>query len=88
MSLDLFAPFAKPEEAGYLDITPGAARVATSESYLTLVWRKFRRSITGMIGLVLVSLLLLMGSRLLIFQTFHSKKTLFLFSRFPHGRIR
>ena len=31
----------------------------TSESYAALVWRKLRRSVTGMIGLVLVSLLLL-----------------------------
>jgi len=61
MSVDLFAPFAKPESTDYLDVTPGAARFATSESYFTLVWRKFRRSITGMIGLVLVSLLLLMS---------------------------
>lgn len=32
-----------------------------SESYFTLVWRRFRRSIMGMIGLVLVSLLLLIA---------------------------
>jgi peptide/nickel transport system permease protein len=31
------------------------------EGYLTLVWRRFRRSAVGMIGLVLVSLLLLMS---------------------------
>jgi peptide/nickel transport system permease protein len=30
----------------------------TSQSYLALVWRRFRRSVPGMIGLVLVSLLL------------------------------
>jgi len=30
-----------------------------SESYFTLVWRRFRRSVMGMIGLVLVGLLLL-----------------------------
>ena len=38
----------------------GAAVLPRNESYFTLVWRRFRRSITGMIGLVLVSLLLLM----------------------------
>ncbi len=39
-----------------------SARFAGSnETYLALVWRRFRRSVTGMIGLVLVSLLLLMS---------------------------
>lgn len=61
MSADLFAPYAKPEDASYLDASPGASRFAVNESYLTLVWRKFRRSITGMIGLTLVALLLLMS---------------------------
>ncbi|MDE2384833.1 MAG: ABC transporter permease [Alphaproteobacteria bacterium] len=61
MSADLFAPFVKAEDAGYLDSTPGAARFAKSEAYVTLVWRKFRRSVTGMIGLSLVVLLLLMA---------------------------
>src|SRR3569623_1367607 len=31
------------------------------EGYLALVWRRFRRSVVGMIGLVLVTLLLLMA---------------------------
>ena len=31
----------------------------TNQSYPALVWRKFRRSVPGMIGLVLVCLLLL-----------------------------
>ncbi len=31
-----------------------ASRFAKSESYVTLVWRKLRRSVTGMIGLILV----------------------------------
>jgi peptide/nickel transport system permease protein len=39
------------------------ARVSTvstkSQSYIALVWRRFRRSVPGMIGLVLVSLLLI-----------------------------
>ncbi len=61
MSADLFAPYAKVESADYLDVTPGAGRFAKNESYLTLVWRKFRRSITGMIGLTLVVLLLLVS---------------------------
>jgi peptide/nickel transport system permease protein len=55
---DPFAPFVKTEDASYADTTPGAARFAKHESYLALVWRKFRRSVTGMIGLVLVALLI------------------------------
>ena len=51
----------KEEKENYLDTTPGASRFAKNERYLTLVWRKFRRSITGMIGLVLVVLLLLVA---------------------------
>ena len=31
------------------------------EGYLSLVWRRFRRSVVGMIGLVLVSALLIMA---------------------------
>jgi peptide/nickel transport system permease protein len=61
MSMDLFTPYAKAEDPSYLDVTPGSSRFALNESYLTLVWRKFRRSITGMIGLCLVALLLLMA---------------------------
>ena len=34
---------------------------SADEGYLALVWRRFRRSVVGMIGLVLVSLLLLMA---------------------------
>jgi peptide/nickel transport system permease protein len=61
MSADLFEPFVKQESADYLDAAPTSSRFATNESYATLVWRKLRRSITGMIGLILVSLLLLMA---------------------------
>jgi peptide/nickel transport system permease protein len=61
MSADLFAPFVKVEPADYLDAAPVSSRFAKNESYATLVWRKLRRSITGMIGLILVSLLLLMA---------------------------
>jgi peptide/nickel transport system permease protein len=61
MSSDLFAPFVKQESADYLDAAPPSSRFAANESYATLVWRKLRRSITGMIGLILVSLLLLMA---------------------------
>ena len=61
MSMDLFEPFSKNEDASYLDATPGSSRFAINESYLKLVWRKFRRSITGMLGLSLVILLLLMA---------------------------
>ncbi len=59
MSSDLTAPYVKLEGADYQDIAPRSSRYAKSESYAALVWRKLRRSITGMIGLVLVSLLLL-----------------------------
>jgi peptide/nickel transport system permease protein len=61
MSVDLFAPFVKQESADYLDAAPVSSRFAKNESYATLVWRKLRRSITGMIGLILVLLLLLMA---------------------------
>jgi peptide/nickel transport system permease protein len=61
MSADLFAPFVKQESADYLDAAPTSSRFARNESYATLVWRKLRRSVTGMIGLILVSLLLLMA---------------------------
>ena len=61
MSADLFAPFVKQETADYLDAAPVSSRFARNESYATLVWRKLRRSVTGMIGLILVSLLLLMA---------------------------
>ena len=59
MSDVVIAPFVKQEDASYLDQVPVSARHATSEGYLTLVWRKFRRSVMGMIGLTLVSLLFL-----------------------------
>ena len=59
MSADLFAPFVKQETADYLDAAPPSSRFAKNESYAKLVWRKLRRSVTGMIGLILVSLLLL-----------------------------
>lgn len=59
MSKDLFAPFVKQEAADYLDGAPVASRFAKNEGYATLVWRKLCRSITGMLGLILVGLLLL-----------------------------
>ena len=55
----LLDPFVKQEAADYID---AAGRIgdqhATNENYFTLVWRKFRRSFTGMMGLTLVALLL------------------------------
>src|SRR5665213_86850 len=60
MGSDIFAPFVKQEDAAYLDAAPVSGRFAKNEGYLLLAWRKFRRSITGMIGLTLVTLLLLM----------------------------
>ncbi len=57
MSADLYAPYVKQEPADYADGAPQKGRFAGNENYLTLVWRKFRRSFTGMLGLVLVGLL-------------------------------
>ncbi len=37
------------------------SRHSGDESYLNLVWRRFRRSVAGMIGLVLVAMLLIMA---------------------------
>jgi peptide/nickel transport system permease protein len=61
MNENLFAPFVKQEDASYLDAAPASSRFAKSEGYATLVWRKLRRSITGMLGLILVGLLLLIA---------------------------
>ena len=61
MNDSLIAPFVKQEDATYQDQVLTSARHASSESYITLVWRKFRRSVMGMIGLCLVTLLLLMA---------------------------
>jgi peptide/nickel transport system permease protein len=58
MTTDLFAPFVKQEDASYVDVPPTATRHAKNESYMLLVWRKLRRSVTGMIGLALVAFLL------------------------------
>jgi peptide/nickel transport system permease protein len=60
MSDTLFAPYVKIEDATYLDAAPPSRNVG-NENYFTLVWRKFRRSVTGMIGLGLVVLLLLVA---------------------------
>lgn len=60
MSNAAFEPFIKQEDAAYLDAAPTSGRFAKNEGYLLLAWRKFRRSVTGMIGLILVTLLLLM----------------------------
>jgi peptide/nickel transport system permease protein len=58
MSNPVFAPYVKAEDGTYLDVAPVSARLASSDSYTTLVWRKFRRSVMGMIGLTLVVMLL------------------------------
>ena len=58
MSMQHFDPYVKPEDAGYLDVAPVLARFSKSDSYFTLVWRKFRRSFMGMIGLTLVTMLI------------------------------
>jgi peptide/nickel transport system permease protein len=59
MSDTLFAPMVKQEDASYVDVAPPSSRFAKNDGYMLLVWRKFRRSVMGMIGLVLVILLLL-----------------------------
>jgi peptide/nickel transport system permease protein len=48
---------------GETTMTPDSAAAVTdaNESYLALVWRRLKRSTTGMIGLVLVCLLLIMA---------------------------
>ena len=46
--------------AGEADDDRASRRVSVkSQSYPALVWRRFRRSIPGMLGLVLVSILLI-----------------------------
>jgi peptide/nickel transport system permease protein len=42
-------------------IAPSASRINGNEGYLSLVWKRFRRSFMGMLGLVLVVMLLLMS---------------------------
>ena len=59
MSDLISAPYVKQEDASYLDVAPVAARFTKNDSYFTLVWRKFRRSVMGMIGLTFVTLLIL-----------------------------
>ena len=57
---DLFQPYVKVEADDYVDASTAiGSRFATNESYLSLVWRRFRRSMVGMFGLTLVCLLLL-----------------------------
>lgn len=51
-----------PTGAEEADVAPVVTRFGTgNEGYATLVWRRFRRSTMGMIGLVLVVLLLLVS---------------------------
>ncbi len=51
-----------PTGAEEADVAPAVTRFGTgNEGYATLVWRRFRRSTMGMIGLVLVVLLLLVS---------------------------
>ncbi len=55
----LLEPFVKQESDDYIDAAGLIGdRFARNENYFSLVWRKFRRSVTGMIGLILVALLL------------------------------
>ncbi len=61
MSADLLAPYVKTEDGTYVDVAPLSARFAGGDSYIVLVWRKFRHSVMGMIGLTLVTLLLLVA---------------------------
>jgi peptide/nickel transport system permease protein len=56
----LLEPFVKQESDDYVDAAGLiGGRFARNENYFSLVWRKFRRSVTGMLGLILVGLLLL-----------------------------
>lgn len=56
----LLDPFVKQEADDYVDAAGVIGdHFARNENYFMLVWRKFRRSTTGMLGLILVSLLLL-----------------------------
>ena len=58
----LLEPFVKQESDDYIDAAGLIGdRFARNENYFSLVWRKFRRSVTGMLGLVLVGLLLLIA---------------------------
>ncbi|MCP8884345.1 ABC transporter permease [Devosia sp. XJ19-1] len=51
-----------PTAAVEADVPPAASRHGSgSETYATLVWRRFRRSTMGMIGLVLVVMLLVVS---------------------------
>ncbi len=59
MSGDVLLPYVKLEDASYLDVPPVSQRFTTSDSYAALVWRKFRRSFMGMVGLTLASMLIL-----------------------------
>lgn len=61
MIADLLAPYVKTEDNTYVDVAPLSARFAGGDSYIVLVWRKFRRSVMGMIGLTLVTLLLVVA---------------------------
>jgi peptide/nickel transport system permease protein len=55
----VIAPYVKLESPDYYDGASVATRFVKNEAYVTLVWRKFRRSVSGMIGLTLVSMLFL-----------------------------
>jgi peptide/nickel transport system permease protein len=60
MTQDILKPFVKQEPADYVDQAGRIGdRFATNESYFRLVWRKFRKSVPGMLGLTLVTLLIL-----------------------------
>ncbi len=62
---DLRVPAERTAEAppapGPLPAQPGARFTTGSESYGVLVWRRFRRSVSGMLGLVLVAGLLIVA---------------------------
>ena len=58
---DLEGPMPTPATEAVADQTPvvqGRFAVGKNEGYFTLVWRRFRRSAIGMIGLILVLLML------------------------------
>jgi peptide/nickel transport system permease protein len=62
---DQIAPEVSDHEPIPIPAEPEDARISTvsteSQSYVALVWRRFRKSVAGMIGLVMVALLLLVA---------------------------
>ncbi len=52
---------AEAEDTNYEDVVVDDRLIDRDETYYALVWRRFRRSVVGMVGLVLVAMLLVMA---------------------------